>query len=62
MVYRIEPETVPFDIAPFSGDLFAQQNIKQGRYEFEVIAEDSDRQVGGIDGVRKVDRGYSQKT
>jgi hypothetical protein len=45
VVYRLEPESVPFDISPFAGDIFAQESLKNGRYEFEVVAEDSDQQA-----------------
>ena len=45
VVYRLEPESVPFDVAPFSGDVFSQQHISQGRFIFEVVAKDAIGQV-----------------
>ncbi|KAH7697818.1 hypothetical protein AAVH_35095, partial [Aphelenchoides avenae] len=44
--YRIEPESVPFDVAPLRGDVFALQNLESGRYEFDVVAIDSRAQEG----------------
>lgn len=44
-MYRIEPETHPFDIAPLYGDVFAKRPLSNGRYVFEVVAIDSLAQV-----------------
>lgn len=32
---------MPFDIMPLTGDLFAQQTLKSGHYQFNVVAMDS---------------------
>lgn len=45
VVYRIEPENVPFDVTPFSGDVFSRYGVPNGRYFFDVIATDSRAQV-----------------
>lgn len=44
-MYRIEPETAPFDIGPLYGDIFAKNSLSNGRYVFEVVAIDSLAQV-----------------
>uniref|UniRef100_A0A1I8EI80 Uncharacterized protein n=1 Tax=Wuchereria bancrofti TaxID=6293 RepID=A0A1I8EI80_WUCBA len=41
VVYRIEPENVPFDVTPFSGDIFSRYGISNGRYFFNIVATDS---------------------
>ncbi|CAG9529634.1 unnamed protein product [Cercopithifilaria johnstoni] len=41
VVYRIEPEDVPFDVTPFSGDIFSRYSIPNGKYSFDIIATDS---------------------
>lgn len=40
-VFSLSPENVPFDIMPLTGDLFAQQTLKSGHYQFNVVAMDS---------------------
>lgn len=45
VVYRIEPENTPFDITPFSGDIFSRYGIPNGRYFFDVVATDPFAQV-----------------
>lgn len=49
VVYRIEPANVPFDVTPFSGDIFSRYGISNGRYLFSVIATDSIAQVSQRD-------------
>ncbi|VDN07216.1 unnamed protein product, partial [Thelazia callipaeda] len=44
IVYRIDPEIVPFDITPFSGDIFSRHGIPNGHYHFDVVATDSSGQ------------------
>uniref|UniRef100_A0AC35FWI2 Cadherin domain-containing protein n=1 Tax=Panagrolaimus sp. PS1159 TaxID=55785 RepID=A0AC35FWI2_9BILA len=39
--YRIDPESSKFDIAPIAGDIFSTSTLKNGIYEFFVIASDS---------------------
>ncbi|VBB27232.1 unnamed protein product [Acanthocheilonema viteae] len=41
VVYRIEPEDAPFDVTPFSGDIFSRYSIPNGRYLFDVVATNS---------------------
>ncbi|VDO17588.1 unnamed protein product, partial [Brugia timori] len=41
VVYRIEPENVPFDVTPFSGNVFSRYGISNGEYFFNIIATDS---------------------
>ncbi|MCP9264161.1 Cadherin domain protein [Dirofilaria immitis] len=41
VVYRIEPENAPFDVTPFSGDIFSRYGIPDGKYVFDVVATDS---------------------
>ncbi|VDN56531.1 unnamed protein product [Dracunculus medinensis] len=41
VVYRVEPETSPFDVTPLSGDVFSRYNILNGRYHFDIVATDS---------------------
>ncbi|VDK82940.1 unnamed protein product [Litomosoides sigmodontis] len=41
VVYRIEPEDAPFDVTPFSGDIFSRYPIPNGKYLFDVVATDS---------------------
>lgn len=45
VVYRIEPEDAPFDVTPFSGDIFSRCPISNGKYLFDVVATDSFAQV-----------------
>ncbi|VDM50777.1 unnamed protein product [Toxocara canis] len=40
VVYRVEPEAVPFDVSPFSGDIFSRSGVPNGRYDFDVVATD----------------------
>jgi hypothetical protein len=44
-MYRIEPESAPFDVAPIIGDVFAKRDLPNGRYSFRVLAMDSSGQV-----------------
>lgn len=48
VVYRVEPETSPFDVTPLSGDVFSRYNILNGRYHFDIVATDSFGQVTGL--------------
>jgi hypothetical protein len=41
----LDPENVPFDISPLLGDLFAQQTINSGHFQFNVVAMDSSGRV-----------------
>ncbi|VDN37984.1 unnamed protein product, partial [Gongylonema pulchrum] len=41
VIYRVEPENVPFDVTPFSGDVFSRYGVPNGRYFFNVVATDS---------------------
>ncbi|EFO27657.1 hypothetical protein LOAG_00836 [Loa loa] len=41
VVYRIEPENVPFDVTPFSGDVFSRYDIPNGKYFFNIVAANS---------------------
>lgn len=43
--YYVEPETVPFDITPMFGDIFAQRNLPNGHYLFNIVAIDCFGQV-----------------
>ncbi|VDO70017.1 unnamed protein product [Onchocerca flexuosa] len=45
VVYRIEPENAPFDVTPFSGDIFSRYSIPNGKYAFDVVATDSSAQL-----------------
>uniref|UniRef100_A0A915AWG2 Cadherin domain-containing protein n=1 Tax=Parascaris univalens TaxID=6257 RepID=A0A915AWG2_PARUN len=40
VVYRVEPETIPFDVSPFSGDVFSRRGLANGQYAFDVVATD----------------------
>jgi hypothetical protein len=44
-IYRIEPETAPFDVAPLFGYIFAKNRLWAGQYSFMVVAIDSAGQV-----------------
>ena len=44
-IYRVEPESAPFDVAPLLGDLFPKNRLGPGRYSFRVVAIDSTGQV-----------------
>uniref|UniRef100_A0A914X8T4 Cadherin domain-containing protein n=1 Tax=Plectus sambesii TaxID=2011161 RepID=A0A914X8T4_9BILA len=41
VMYRLEPEDIPFDVTPWSGDIFSTQLIQPGRYAFKAVAIDS---------------------
>lgn len=41
VMYHLDPDNVPFDISPWSGDIFSTQWIQPGRYTFNAVAVDS---------------------
>lgn len=44
-MYRVEPESAPFEVAPFFGDIFSKNPLAVGRYVFDVVAIDSAAQA-----------------
>ncbi|KAI3422308.1 Hmr-1p [Globodera pallida] len=58
-IYRVEPESAPFDVAPLFGDVFAKNRLEAGRYAFRVIAMDSAGQEGECEVEIKAEGNFS---
>uniref|UniRef100_A0A0N5C4L2 Cadherin domain-containing protein n=1 Tax=Strongyloides papillosus TaxID=174720 RepID=A0A0N5C4L2_STREA len=46
--YHIEPEYVPFDIAPWAGDVYGTKLLTSGMHNFDIIGTDSLGQMSQI--------------
>ncbi|KAL3113055.1 hypothetical protein niasHT_013520 [Heterodera trifolii] len=58
-IFRVEPESSPFDVAPLFGDIFARERLDSGRYVFRVVAVDSASQEGQCEIEIDVERNFS---